>query len=98
MADAPIIFSTVHVAASATLDQLNAVLADNETNIGPIVELRIDNATTLLKFKATDEVPAPIAVISPQVDGAPVVPEGHVLVTLGQAYLVGVMTLCSVSR
>ena len=98
MTDAPVIYATVHVAASATLDQLNTVLADNEGNIGPLVGMRIDNDTTLLKFEATDEPPAPIAKIAPQTGGAPAIPDGAVLVASGQVYIVGVITLCAATR
>jgi len=37
MADETVVYATAHVAANATLEQLNAVVCDYETNIGPLV-------------------------------------------------------------
>lgn len=98
MADAPVIYATVHIAASATLVQLNTVVADNEGNLGPLVDMRIDNDATLLKFQAADQPPVPIARIAAQVGGVPIIPAGAKLVASGQVFISGIITLCAATR
>ena len=98
MSDDPIVFGSVHVVASASIDQVNHVVGQWEVNVGPLVDMRIDNAETALKFKATLNKPNPVSVIAPTQNGSPVIPPGAVLVTTGQILIAGQPTLCAATR
>jgi peptidyl-tRNA hydrolase len=93
-----VIFGSVHVVAAATLQQLNHVVAQWESNVGPLVTMQIDNAETLLRFKAQADRPDTPSVIAEQTAGTPQIPTGAVLVTTGQVFVTGAPTLCAATR
>jgi hypothetical protein len=95
---AHVIYHSAHLLASADLDAVDDAVAFYEETVGPLVEMKTDNDTTLLKFNGLLPEPQPFAKVAPQVDGKPVTPEGSTLVTTGQIFLSGVPTLCAATR
>jgi hypothetical protein len=89
---------SVHILASADLASVNASVKRYEDNIGPLVDMKIDNAMTLLKFDATSPSPTAVATIAKQVNGQPDIPPGATLVATGQIFLQGAQTLCAATR
>lgn len=92
------IFMSVHLTAAATLDAINASVKLYEETIGPLVMMKTDNDTTLLKFDALSPAPTPVAKVAKQVDGKPKVPDGATLVTAGQIFVEGAPALCAATR
>jgi hypothetical protein len=97
MTDQPL-FVSVHFPASVNLDWINHRVAHYEGNIGPLVEIKLDNDMSLFKFDALGDPPTPFATISPQAGGKPQVPDGAVLVASGRIFIEGEQVLCAATR
>lgn len=92
------VFMSVHLPASADLAAVNASVKRYEETIGPLTAMSTDNDMTLLKFDATSPSPDSVAVVAPQVNGKPNIPDGATLVATGQIFLNGTQVLCAATR
>ena len=89
---------SVNLLASSKIDDVNSAVAFYENTLGPLIQMKIDNDTTLLKFDAVPPKPNPFAIVAKQVGGIPQVPTGAELVATGQIYIEGTPTLCAATR
>jgi len=92
------VFRSIHLPASATLDRINDRLAFFEETLGPLVEMKLDNDMSFLKFSALADPPSKFAKIAKQVGGNPVVPAGAKLVASGRLFIEGEQVLCAATR
>jgi hypothetical protein len=77
---------------------INHRVAHYEGNIGPLVEMKLDNDMSLFKFDALGDPPNHFATINPQAGGKPQVPDGAVLVASGRIFIEGEQVLCAATR
>jgi len=98
MSNAKEVFRSVHLPASAKLDWINDRLALFEETTGPLVEMKLDNDTSVLKFDALADPPAKFAKIAKQVGGKPDIPAGAKLVASGRIFIEGEQVLCAATR
>ena len=98
MSETKEVFRTVGLPASATLDWINDRLAILEETIGPLVEMKLDNAESSFKFDALTDPPKVFAKIARQVGGKPDIPAGAKLVASGRIFIEGDQVLCAATR
>lgn len=85
------------VAASASLEDLNTLIAQNEQTIGALTNIGNEKAFTTLAF-AIGSAPAQHAIISRNEAGRPAISEGASVIDTDLVFLAGVLTLCTASR
>ena len=87
----------VHMAASHSLDDVNAEIAQDEATLGTLSALGNNGSETTLTY-AMIGLPANAAVVAPQQGGNPVVPAGATVVAKGTIFIQGALTLVAASR
>jgi len=90
--------TTVKIAPSESLADLNTIVAQQEGLHGPLEAIGNDGGNTLLTFDNTPDSPAVNAIIAAQQAGKPVIPAGAKLVCSGTIFVQGQLTLSSATR
>jgi len=89
---------TVNVLPATSLADLNAIIVQKEGVLGALATIGNAGGSTALTFNVTPQKPAKNAVITPDVGGAPSVPNGNTSFSHDSVYIAGALTPASASR